>query len=205
MGEQRKIARQSTRRDVRRRIGNILWNIYKNDEERERLRNLKPLEWVGTIERWVDKVHYEDGDEGRTTYAMTTAVTTRILHAMKCMITYVRMVVRPALRVKELEVREEARLRHAKWRICALLVREYKQRKQTQMLEDRSKAREGLVCAHTRNVGRLAPKGGVVYDETRRNKARIQVGDMYTLRRWPRRDKCGPTLVNVLHHLWGIT
>ena len=92
-----------------------------------------------------------------------------------------------------------------RWRICAALVREYKQQKQQQVLDTRRRTREGLVCANTRNVGRLVPKGGITYDETRRHKAHIQVEDRYALRRWPRRDKCGPTLVNVLHHLWGIT
>ena len=33
---------------------------------------------------------------------------------------------------------------------------------------------EGLVCAHTRNVGRLKPKGGVTYDETKRYRKRIE-------------------------------
>ena len=76
---------------------------------------------------------------------------------------------------------------------------------QQQMLQDRAHARIGLVCANTRNVNRLAPKGGVMYDETRRNKPRIKVDDLYTTHRWPRRDKCGPTLARLLQHAWGIT
>ena len=104
---------------------------------------------------------------------------------------------------REAERREKKR--KALWSICAALVREYKQRKQEQTLEDRKKRRLGRVCANTRNIGRLGPKGGVRYDETRRNRQRVQVEDMYILKRWPRRDKDGPTLVRTLHYLWGIT
>ena len=162
-------------------------------------------ERVGAVETWVDKVHYEDTEKGRVNHAMQQSIGERVAHATKCLVAYVHMVMRHWERVRAHEAQQHKRVRHARWRICAMLVREYKQHKQQLVLEARKKARGELVCAHTRNVNRLAPKGGVVYDETRRNRARIQVGDVYTLRRWPRRDKCGPTLVKVLHHLWGIT
>ena len=86
-----------------------------------------------------------------------------------------------------------------------MLVRIYKEEKQRGVLEERRRMRAGLVCANTRDVGRVTARGGVVYDETRRNAPRIQVYDKYKVKRWPRRDKCGPTLVVTLHYLWGIT
>ena len=166
-----------------------------------------PEEWVGPVERWADEVHYEDKGEGegRVNHAMTTRLGDRVGHATKCLITYVAAVMRPAVYARKKEELHSKRVAGAKRRICAILVREYKQQKQQQLLDERARARGGLVCANTRNVSRLAPKGGVRYDETRRYRARIQIGDVYTLKRWPRRDKCGPTLVKVLHYLWGIT
>ena len=89
--------------------------------------------------------------------------------------------------------------------MCISIVQIYKNDKHTGILTDRAAARDGLICAHTRNVGRLTPKGDVTYDETRRNKTRIRVDEIYKTHRWPRRDKCGPTLANLLHHIWGIT
>ena len=138
---------------------------------------------------------------------MTLELGGRILHATTCMVAYVRTVVQPMKRARE---EEEVRCRgieRARWRICALLVRDLRQRKQQAVLDARKAkgARAGLVCANTRNVGRLAPRGGVVYNETRRNRERIQASEVYVLRRWPRRDKCGPTLARLLHYLWGIT
>ena len=64
--EQRWMERQRTLREARRRIRNILWGIYIRSAERERLRQLRPLEWVGAIETWVDNAHYVEigtGDE----------------------------------------------------------------------------------------------------------------------------------------------
>ena len=81
----------------------------------------------------------------------------------------------------------------------------YKQAKQNEMLHKRAVTREGLVCAHTRNVGRLKPKGGVTYDETKRYRKRIEKTEVYKTNRWPRRDKCGPTLVVLLYQTWDIT
>ena len=102
-------------------------------------------------------------------------------------------------------MRREDEKQRARWRICAMLVRIHKGDKQRGMLEERRRMRVGLVCANTRDVGRVTARGGVVYDETRRNAPRIQVHDKYKVKRWPRRDKCGPTLVDLLHHMWDVT
>ena len=102
---------------------------------------------------------------------------------------YVRMVVRPVIREREREEMQRAKVKRARWRICALLVRSYRQSVQQDILSARAMSREGLVCAHTRYVGRITPKGGVVYDETRRNRTRIQISDVYKMRRWPWRER----------------
>ena len=146
------------------------------------------------MERWVDEAHTEGGD-----------LVHRITHAMRCMQTYVRVTLRPQRREREARVRRKDEKRRARWRICATLVRIYKEEKQRGILDERHRMRVGLVCANTRDAGRVTARGGVVYDETRRNAPRIQVHDKYKVKRWPRRDKCGPTLVVTLHYLWGIT
>ena len=160
---------------------------------------------VGAVERWVDSVHYEEGSGDKEPCAMTLALGNRVLHATKCMVMYVRMVVRPVIREREREEMRREKVKRARWRICALLVRSYRQSVQQDILSARAKSREGLVCAHTRYVGRIMPKGGVVYDETRRNRARIQISDVYKMRRWPWRDKCGPGLTQLVYYLWDIT
>ena len=118
---------------------------------------------------------------------------------------YICTVLRPAAcEQKEEQLRVKQR-RHKTWLKWSRIWMLYKQQRQQEMLSERAKAREGLVCAQTRNVGRLGPKGGVTYDETRRYRARIEDTVLYRTHRWPRRDKCGPTLVGLLHHTWGIT
>ena len=158
---------------------------------------------MGKVERWVDAVHIEEhsGDPR----AMTTGLGERVTHAIRCLVVYARVVIRPARRAHEKKVAEVTRRRKALWKICALLVREYKQSRQEDILRTRKRGREGLVCGNTRNVGRLGPKGGVMYDETRRYRQRIGTTEEYKLKRWPRRDKGGPTLVGALHYIWGIT
>ena len=160
---------------------------------------------VGAVERWADDVHVED-DTGEPR-AMTEGLGPRMVHSMRCLVVYVRAVLRYAQCEQRVDAARRERKRKALWDICAILVREYnyKQMKQEETLRERKAARMGRVCAHTRNVGRLGPKGGVVYDETRRNRPRIQEENVYTLKRWPRRDKTGPTLARVLHYLWGVT
>ena len=53
------------------------------------------------MEEWADKVHINV--ESEEAVAMTTELTTRMIHAMISMIVYVRTVVRPAQRVREQE------------------------------------------------------------------------------------------------------
>ena len=115
---------------------------------------------MGKVERWVDAVHIE-GHSGDPR-AMTTGLGERVTHAIRCLVVYARVVTRPARRAHEKEVAKVTRRRKALWRICALLVREYKQTRHEDVLYTRKKEREGLVCGNTRNVGRLGPrrKGG---------------------------------------------
>ena len=204
VGEARREERVRRRREARRRLRNILWGIYIRGAERARLRDM-PFkdDTVGGVERWVDAVHFEGGSgEAR---AMGAGLEERLVHAMRCLAVYVRVVVKRMQREHEHNEECKERKRKALWNICALLVREYKQRIQDNLLNTRKETRCGLVCAHTRNVGRLGPMKGVRYDETRRNRPSIKVGDVYKLKRWPRRDKDGPTMVRMLHYLWGIT
>ena len=121
-------------------------------------RGNKEGEWVGKVERWVDAVHIEEhsGDPR----AMTTGLGERMTHAIRCLVVYARVVTRPVKRAREKEEAKVGRRRKALWRICALLVREYKQSRQEDALYTRKREREGLVCGNTRNVGRLGPKGG---------------------------------------------
>ena len=203
-GEARREERARRRREARWRLRRILWGIYIRGEERARLRDM-PFkdDTVGGVERWVDEVHFEgEGGEAR---AMGTGLEDRLVHAMRCLVVYVRVVVKRMQREHARQQECTERRRRALWRICALLVREYRQRQQDYLLHSRKERRSGLVCAHTRNVGRLGPMKGVKYDETRRNRPSVKVGDVYKLKRWPRRDKDGPTLVGTLHYLWGIT
>ena len=150
---------------------------------------------MGPIERWVDAVHEGTG----------TRVEERVRHAMRCLVVYVRWVIRLAEERRKEQNAEARRKRHAKWMVCAVLVRIYKQQKQEEVLQQRAASRVGLVCASTRNVGRLGPKGGITYDDTRRHKAHIKDTDVYRTHRWPRRDKCGTALVDMLHHVWDVT
>ena len=143
--------------------------------------------------QWVDKVHTKE------------EITSRIKHAIITLGMYVRIVVRPQERRKTQELEEMQRKQKAKWNICAYLVNTYKNSVQQRILEERAEERRGLVCANTRNVGRLTPKGGVTYDETKRHKHRIKDDEYYRTHRWPRRDKCGPTLARLLHYAWGTT
>ena len=132
-------------------------------------------------------------------------VVQRMLHSVKCIEQYIKWIAKPQMIVEQAAAEARNRIKLAKWSICAYLVRVYKQCKQEQVLLDRADARRGLICAHTRNVGRLTPKNGVTYSDTRRYKPRIPDTEYYRLHRWPRRDKCGPTLAATLYYVWGIT
>ena len=102
-------------------------------------------------------------------------MTERVTHAVRCLVQYVRLVERP----RNLELARAREGREAqRWKVrqrWARALSHYKNEIQGRMLAERLEMREGLVCASTRNVRRLAPKGGVTYDETtRRTKARIR-------------------------------
>ena len=150
-------------------------------------------EEVWAIERWTDRVHRE-GCEVQ-----------RIGHAMRCLGMYVRSVLRPAEQQRKEREKFERRRWFAKRKICAYVMSVYKQWKHEEMLSARARRRAGLVCAGTRSAHRVTNIGGVSYDETRRNKKRIDELDKYKVRRWPRRDKCGQMLAQQLYYLWGIT
>ena len=192
--------REVRRRRVRYAFRRTIWKIVRDPFIRANmLVRPAPEPWVGAVERWVDEVHRPRGGH-------TTHVTERVTHAVRCLVQYVRLVERP----RNLELARAREGREAqRWKVrqrWARALSHYKNEIQGRMLAERLEMRGGLVCASTRNVRRLAPKGGVTYDETtRRTKARIRDDAMYKTNRWPLRDKCGPTLVGILHHAWGIT
>ena len=183
---------------ARRRVRRQLWMIFRVKREEADAIRIPRRQWVvGGIERWVDSVHEEPMDEGR--------VQNRIVHAMQCVVAYICMVFRPAAREQKAEQLQVKQRRHNAWLKWSRVWTLYKQQRQQAMLDARAKARAGLVCAQTRNVGRLGPKGGISYDETKRYRARIEETALYKTHRWPRRDKCGPTLVGLLYNMWDIT
>ena len=142
------------------------------------------------------------GDKGRAEGGIVQG----IVHAMKCLVVYIRLEIRVLQRRQEEEAKRLERKRRARWLLCAAIVREYKERKQRAILEERARQRDGRVCSRTRNVGRITPMKGVVYDETTRRGTRLPAHLMCTRKnnRWPLRDKCGPTLVRTLFHVWNI-
>ena len=182
-------ARHAGTRRARIRLGQILWQIYYEECHTEikqlqqdlddRSSPILSWQWKG-VENNVD----------------------RLQHAMRCLIQYVRMVYRPSRVAKHTQ---EVRTRKAKWNICAYLVRTHKQAQHEKTLAERVTLRAGKICAHTRNVQRLTPKGITSYDETRRHRPHIKQHETYKTNRWPRRDKIGPTLVHLLHKIWEIT
>ena len=65
----------------------------------------------------------------------------RVQHKMACTFKYIVYVVRPKLQAERLEEARARRVQKARWRICALLVREYKNNKQHDMLDKRKELR----------------------------------------------------------------
>ena len=124
---------------------------------------------------------------------------------MKCLEQYIRWIAKPQALHKQAHILAQQKKQKALRRICGYIVRAHKHNIQQQLLQSRAQNRAGLICANTRNAERLTPKGGVVYDETKRNKPRILDTTLYRVHRWPRRDKCGPTLAATLYYIWGIT
>ena len=201
--------RRYARRRALRRIIHTLMNVYRDEDGWVALLERQPIpkgtttpthanERPTCMTAWVDDVHGPDAHKG-------DLIKRRITHAILTLATYVRLVVRPRHAQRDDAAVRMKRRQHARWEVCAYLVRTYKNQKQQNTLDERADARRGLVCAHTRNVGRLTPKGDVTYDETKRYAARIRVDETYKTHRWPRRDKCGPTLARILQHVWGIT
>ena len=109
-------------------------------------------------------------------------------HAISTIRMYTVWVTRPKARALEARQQIERRTKHAKWLVCAHLMRIYKEDAQTETIQQRLRERKGLICANTRNVTRIMPRGGVTYDETKRHKHRIKDDEMYKMKRWPRRD-----------------
>ena len=198
------VTRTTRKQAVRRRMRRVIWDLVYNQDELVLVLQIEyhkgkkvDEERVGKVEAWVDAAHHKK-DRGH-------ALVGRITHAMKCLITHIRIVHRVEEATKrEREVREgkEKMRKRMKW---TNLLRAYREEKQRDLLAHRLEQREGRVCASTRNVGRLKPKGGVTYDETKRHTKRIGDEERYRVWRWPRRDKCGPTLVHLLYDVWDIT
>ena len=89
----------------------------------------------------------------------------RIVHAIHAMRMYTIYVTRPAACVLNKKREAEKRKKHARWLICARLmcISIYKGDTQKETIQKRLREREGLVCAHTRDVGRVTPRGGGGY------------------------------------------
>ena len=186
------------RHQARVRINCVLWEIYHDPV----LRGLVATERYGEpdtttvhpIERWVDQVHHDIDDH----------IVPRIIHAMRCLISYVSLVTRP---VQRRHAQQQQRARDIEKARRTLLKRAYsipiyKNELQQEELRLRATRRLGLVCANTRQAGSIIRQS---YDESQRRGKRIESTEVYRLHRWPRRDKCGPTLVGLLYHIWGIT
>ena len=190
-------AKELRRQAGRRNLGAALWHIYRTHGAADIavcLSQYRVRKHVGALRVWADGAC--TGERVRVE---------RLIHNIRCLVVYIRLIAKPEEVARGDKRKREDLRRRALWRVCAVLVRIYKQDKQQQILDERATQREGKVCAHTRNVDRLTPMGGVTYDETRRRGERIKQDEMYKTHRWPRRDKHGPTLVRMLHHAWGIT
>ena len=96
-------------------------------------------------------MHTDEGEEvdpGRHTSPMTLWArrgkgkdgdVAWVQHKIACLFKYITHVVRPRLQAERLEDARLRRVYKAKWKICALLVREYRNNKQTAMLGKRKK------------------------------------------------------------------
>ena len=191
--EERRV-RECRRERVRRRLRRTIWGLvheqremvlimqveYSNAQEEKRERE------VGAIEKWVDRVHHAEG-------GVDSMLASRIMHAVMCLAAYVVRVSKVDEQEKRERRREAARERNRRRMRWTSLMRYYREQKQREILQSRLDHRGDRVCASTRNVGRLRPKGGVTYDETKRHETRIKEMEYYRVIRWPRRDKCvGP-------------
>ena len=182
-------------RRVRWNMRRWIWGMWLHRESRRQMieQKKKKLQRREALYRWV---HVE------------REITGRIIHAMQCVMQYHRWVQQPRRQALEREAKRAARRAWCRWFVCGTIVRRHKEMKQEKTLEARAAQRRGLICSRTRNVGRLGPKGGVVYDETDRRGSRLKETEICkacTVQRWPHRDKCGPTLAQILHRVWEVT
>ena len=144
---------------------------------------------MGKIERWAL--------EGRA-----RGLQTRVQHAVRCLQRFTLLVTRPRERACQEAATKKKTIREARQRLIRRAYSIYKNELQRQMLEDRAEQRRGLVCAHTRQAEKVVR---IYYSETQHRGNRIKETEMYRVNRWPRRDKCGPALVDMLYYVWGIT
>ena len=129
-------------REARRRIQRRLWLIFRTQRgEAEGLSKPRVKLTVGAVETWVDAVH-----EGETD------IVERVKHAIRCLVVYIKGVHRPERRAKDLVQKEAEKGRRESRARWAMLMNVYKQAKQSEVLKERAAAREGLICANTRNV-----------------------------------------------------
>ena len=181
------------KRKLRWKLRRVLWGIYYDPVTYMLLATEKRPEtgWiVGAVETWADKAH----EKGK--------LLCRIKHAIRCLQLYIHTVTRPAVKSREREAEGRHRIQEARRRLFKRAYSIYKNEKQLRTLAERAEQRKGLVCAHTRQAPKITR---IRYDETARRGERIAERELYNMRRWARRDKCGPTLVDKLYHVWGIT
>ena len=154
--QQRRMRRYARRRALRR-IVHVLMSVYRDEESWltlvERKAATATRAHVGAVERWVDAVHDGDAHTG-------ARLANRIIHAISAMRMYTIFVTRPAACELRKRNENEKRKRHARWLICARLMCIYKGDKRKETIQTRLREREGLVCANTRDVERVTPRGG---------------------------------------------
>ena len=115
-------------------------------------------------------------------------------HATQACIQHALLVQRPAARAR---AHSRRGLRNARSRIFLKLWREHLRVKWADCVEHRQQSRQGRVAAHTRNA-EIAT--AVNHRETTRvNRAALAPSETYThLAKWPRRDKIGWVLSQIL-------
>ena len=181
------------KRKARWRVRRTLWQIYLDPVTHMLLATEeRPQESpkVGSIERWVEACRTKEGLQGK------------VQHAIRCLQQYTVLVTRPRERACREKENKQRTVKAARQRLLRRAYSIYKNELQLQMLEDRAEQRRGLVCAHTRQADKVVR---VYYSETGHRGRIISETEMYKLNRWPRRDKCGPALVELLYYVWGIT
>ena len=181
---------------VKRRMRRWIWSMWLGRETREHMKDQRKKR----LQRPQGIMHvWASAERG---------ITDRILHSMRCVVQYNRWIHRRRQRALAEEAKRAERKAWCKWFVCGAVVRRHKEMCQEALLTARMEQRGELICSRTRNVGRLGPTKGVVYDETSRRGTRLketEIGEACTVQRWPHRDKCGPTLAQILHRVWEVT